>query len=149
MPGKRAATRSPQLRWSGGVGRSMQVEGGAHTRPSTPLHEDQQELEDFAPMSSPPLRSQSTSPFPAPQPQQPIRPFRDYEDEEEGGEHEILGQQQTMMNGEWGRGGGGGKVKGGVRKELSGEYEHLSTSDEWGRRRGETEDRRPSICCMD
>lgn len=89
----------------------------ADTRPSSPSPEDEQELEDFAVPSNsnansnsqqqqpqtPPSRTQSTSPFPAPAEGQ-IRPFRDY-DEDEGehegvGERDILGQQQTMMNGE-------------------------------------------------
>lgn len=88
----------------------------ADRRPSTPPPDDEQELEDFAsapaptsqPRSqSPPSRTHSTSPFPPPADGQ-IRPFRDYDDDEAGHEHEgvgerdILGQQQSMMNGESG-----------------------------------------------
>ncbi|CAK9783125.1 hypothetical protein CC85DRAFT_284122 [Cutaneotrichosporon oleaginosum] len=50
---------------------------------------EEEEMEDFAgsPRHSPP-----------PPTQQPVRPFRDYDDEEEGGERAIMDQQQVMMN---------------------------------------------------
>ncbi|BEJ11780.1 hypothetical protein CspHIS471_0202400 [Cutaneotrichosporon sp. HIS471] len=68
-------------------------------RPSTPDGEDEgeeRELEDFA-SNDHELQERAQSSPPLLQPQ-PIRPFRDYDDDEEGGERDIMDQQQMMMN---------------------------------------------------